>query len=330
MSTTQPPRALVTGASGFIGRHLVAALGAKGIPVRALVRNEEGADRVRTVAAGYDVGFAFGDVRDADSLVTAAADCQLVFHLAGTHRCPPGEMRAVHVGGTFNLLGALEPGARVVYVSSTSVYGWGRLWPVDDTMPAQPNSSYGRAKLTAEGLVQRWEGGSAVIARPTIVYGLGDDSGTLARIVGLLQLSGFRLPGNGQNRMHLTHIDDVVDGLVRLGDRGEGVFILAGPEAVPVSRVFGLLTDGAGLARPRFGISAGLLRAAAASVEAVWSVAAPTFEAPLTGHAVDVVTRDRAYAAERARRELGWSPQVQLEQGLPLVGSWLADQLRPA
>lgn len=250
MNTLRTARALVTGASGFIGRNLVAALVAHDVVVRALVRSEDAADRVRAAAPDGDIEFAFGDVTDAASLVPAAAGCDLVFHLAGTYRGRPAEMRAVHIGGTFNLLGALEPGARVVYVSSSSVYGWHRLWPVDDTMPAQPGTAYGQAKLTAEGLVQRWAAGSAVIARPTIVYGTGDDHGVLARAVRLLCRPAFRFPGDGQNRIHLTHVDDVVDGLLRMGERSDGIFVLAGPEAAPVSRILGLLADGASLPEP--------------------------------------------------------------------------------
>jgi nucleoside-diphosphate-sugar epimerase len=290
----------VTGASGFVGRNLVSALVGEGHSVRA---------------AG---------TTDAAGLRTAAAGCKLVFHLAGSDRGSPGRLRAEHAGAMANLLDAVELGTRIVYVSSTSVYGWDRLWPVDDTMPTQPTSAYARAKLAAERLVQHWDGGSLVIARPTTAYGIGDNNGILARAVRLLAQPGFRFPGNGQSRMPLTHVDDVVDGLVRLGAGGEGMFILAAPEPLRVSRVLGLLADGADLAPPRFGAPASVVRAAVGGIEAAWSVTAPMGEAPFSRHEVDLITRDQGYSADRARRKLGWSPLIRPEDALPALGAWLA------
>jgi nucleoside-diphosphate-sugar epimerase len=116
---------LVTGATGFIGRHLVRALVAEGHEVRALVRSEEAA--AKASAAGAQ-GLARGDLvvagADADALKAAAAGCGLVYHLAGTYRGSASELQSSHVAGTARLLRSVEPGTRFVLVSSTSVYGW--------------------------------------------------------------------------------------------------------------------------------------------------------------------------------------------------------------
>ena len=92
---------LVTGASGFIGRALVGRLVAGGQPVRALVRSDAGA---KLVPAGAEV--VRGDVADVESLRRAAAGVDLVFHLAGSYRGSTDELRAAHVTGTANLVGA--------------------------------------------------------------------------------------------------------------------------------------------------------------------------------------------------------------------------------
>ena len=290
---------LVTGASGFIGRHLVKALAGDGRKVRALVRS------ARPLPEGVDV--VCGDVTDAASLRQAAEGVELVFHLAGGYRGDKAELQATHVGGTANLLAALEPGARVVYVSSTSVYGWDQAWPADHASPPRPVSPYGEAKLAAEGLVAAWTGGPTVIARPTITYGPGDERGMLARAIKLMARGVRWFPGDGRNRIHLLHVDDLVRALVLLGDRGAGVFVLGGPGATPAGRIFELLAAGAGLAAPAFNLP----------VPAVRLVAR---------HAVDVLTCDRAYSWDRADQELGWRPEVDVEDGVPATGAWLAER----
>lgn len=293
---------LVTGASGFIGRHLTSALLADGQPVRALVRTDGAATRV---PAGAEL--VRGDVTDLDSLHRAAVGVRLVYHLAGSYRGSDDEIYATHVTGTANLLKALEPGTRVVLVSSTSVYGWDQAWPADHATPPAPASAYGRAKLTAEEMVLASAEIAPVVARPTITYGPGDDKGMLARAYNLMRRGARWFPGDGANRIHLLHVDDLVRALVILGDTGDGVYVLGGPSATPVRRILECLAEGAGTEPPSFGLPAALFR-------------------PLAGHAVDVLTRDRAYSSARATENLGWQPQVAVEDGLRATGAWLAEQ----
>ena len=320
---------LVTGASGFIGSHLVGTLVAEGEEVRALVRSEAGADKVRgAVAASAGpsgrVDIVTGDVSDVASLRRAAQGADLVYHLAGTYRGSADELHDTHVVGTKNLLAALDAGTRLILVSSTSVYGWEQTWPADHATPPRPTSAYGVAKLTAEHMVLGWDGGEGVVARTTIVYGPGDTGGMLPRAVRLLQRGLPRFPGDGTNRIHLTHVDDLTAGLSRLAHKGTGVFLFAGPEAASMDRILTLLAEGAGLPAPSFGIPSSLLRPVAAGVEAVWSIAGRGGEAPLSRHSVEVACRDRAYSPSRAADELGWSPEIPLDVGIPETGRWLA------
>ncbi len=326
---------LVTGGSGFIGSHLVAALAGSGRTVRVLVRSEEAAARVRATAAAAsaaaaDVDLVHGDLADADSLKEAARGCGLVYHLAGTYRGSPDELRAMHVDGTARLLEAIEPDARLVMVSSTSVYGWDQDWPADHATPPRPASAYGEAKLAAESLVAARPGGNVVIARSTIVYGPGDADGMLARTVKLLSRHVRWFPGDGLNRVHLIHVDDLVAALLVLADRGDGVFVLGGPQAAPIRRILGLLADGARLPHPMFGVPDAPVRGAARAVEGLWARTGRAGEAPLNRHSLDVATRDRAYSWARAADELGWAPQVALEDGVPAVGAWLAENVMAA
>ncbi|MGQ0743377.1 MAG: NAD-dependent epimerase/dehydratase family protein [Acidimicrobiales bacterium] len=351
---------LVTGAAGFIGANLVAALAAAGRPVRALVRDQASAQRLesalrlaprrpelRLAPPAANLGLAlnstngagsgpagavevvFGDVRIPAGLAPSARGVAAVIHLAGSYRGTAEELQATHVGGTANLLGSLDPGTRVVYVSSTSVYGWDQAWPADETNPPRPVSPYGRAKLTAESLVNDWQGGATVIARPTIVYGPGDQVGMVPRCLRLLARRGMRFPGTGVNRIHLIHVDDVVSGLMALVDGGEGVFVLAGPQAAPLRRILTVLARAADLPRPGFGLPAGLLGAAGSGLESAWEALGRHGEPPLTRHGVEVATRDRAYSSQRAQTQLGWRPVVDLDEGLAATAQWVRTQPVP-
>ncbi|MEA2828657.1 MAG: hypothetical protein QOG43_3096 [Actinomycetota bacterium] len=285
--------------------------------MRVLVRSEAAAAKVRAVAPGVEV--VSGDVAG------AARGCGLVYHLAGTYRGSPDELRAMHVDGTAALLAAIEPDARLVFLSSTSVYGWNQTWPADHATPPAPSSAYGRAKLAAEELVAARGGpGGSVIARSTIVYGPGDTDGMLARVARLLARHVRWFPGDGLNRVHLIHVDDLVAALLLLGERGDGVFVLGGPTASPIRRILGLLADGAGLPHPKFGVPPSAVRAAAWAVEGLWTQTGRPGEPPLNHHSLDVATRDRAYSSARATTELGWTPLVALDDGVPAVGAWLA------
>ncbi|MDP8937040.1 MAG: NAD-dependent epimerase/dehydratase family protein, partial [Actinomycetota bacterium] len=319
---------LVTGASGFIGSHLVGALAAAGRPVRTLVRSEAAAQRVRAAVADTTGGSGLvevvhGDVSDPASLVAAARGCELVYHLAGTYRGAPAEMHATHVEGTRNVLDSLDPAARLVYLSSTSVFGWDQSWPADHRSPTRPTSAYGAAKLAAEGLVLGRTAGESVVARTTIAYGPGDTGGMLPRAVRLLRRGVRWFPGDGTNRIHLVHVDDLVAGLSLLSETGSGVFLFGGPEAAPMGRILTLLAEGAGLPAPSFTLPGAALRPVAAGVEALWELARRDGEPPLTRHSVDVACRDRAYSWVRAADELGWSPKISLEVGIPETGAWL-------
>src|SRR3954471_4651313 len=113
---------LVTGATGFLGGHLLPLLVKGGSDIRALVR--EGTDAQALVRAGVEV--VRGEISDEVAVRRAAASCELVFHLAGlvTHeRSDARRLYAVNVEGTRRVVAALEPGARLVHVSSISALG---------------------------------------------------------------------------------------------------------------------------------------------------------------------------------------------------------------
>jgi len=220
----RPVTTLVTGATGFLGRHLLPLLLERGERVRALVR--EGTDDADLRRLGVEV--TRGDIRDAEALRAAARGCGVVYHVAGIvshERRDLPKLRAVNVEGTRNVLAAVEPGVRLVHVSSYSAVGWTTRpdRPVDETAPFPPEAErlpYAATKHESELLVlaAAAAGLDAVVASPGFLIGPGD----------VYEISTWpvRRYLAGSLRYHLrgglSFVDarDVAAGLVALADRG--------------------------------------------------------------------------------------------------------------
>lgn len=168
---------LVTGATGFIGTHLVNRLLSENQQVRCLARNTS----VRPAEFADRVEWVIGDLQDKESLIKATAGVDEVFHLAGAIAAQNAfEFLQINTYGTENLLSAMtenaNPNARFVYVSSLSAGGpASALKPNHEDDPAFPVSAYGNSKLAAEiALLRQKEKIHVTIIRPAIVYGPGD------------------------------------------------------------------------------------------------------------------------------------------------------------
>src|ERR1035437_659608 len=149
---------LVTGGAGFIGSHLVGALAAAGASVRVLDDLSSGR-RENLVASAKAIDFVLGDIRDVETCRRACRGSEIVFHLAAVGSVPrsmedPAHTLAVNVGGTANVLtGARDAGARrVVYASSSSVYGDSETLPKREGEEGRPLSPYALSKWMNEEL----------------------------------------------------------------------------------------------------------------------------------------------------------------------------------
>ena len=222
-------KALVTGATGFIGSHLVDELIKKGYEVTCLARKTSNLKWVE----GLDVTVLYGDCEDEGSLKAVPSDAQYVFHLAGLTKAKKDEdFFCVNVKGTENLLRAVSSRVRglrrFVYLSSLSAAGPSKSGtPVNETWEPKPVSSYGRSKLEGEGLVAKY-GGSipSTIIRPPAVYGPRDkDFYVLFKML----KKGF-YPYWGKCYYSLLYVDDLVRGLIMAAEGKEaegGIYFLS-------------------------------------------------------------------------------------------------------
>jgi UDP-glucose 4-epimerase len=223
---------LVTGGGGFIGSNLVRALLERGDDVRVLDNFATGR---RENLAGLDVRVVEGELRSYERVHNAVRGTEIVFHLGALGSVPrsvqdPLTSSAVNVEGTLNvLLAARDEGVRrVVFSSSSSVYGTRRDLPVTERTPPDPISPYGVAKLAAErycvSFSRVYESFETVVLRYFNVFGprqspLSQYAAVIPLFVGALDLGEpITIFGDGEQSRDFTYVDNVVDATVRAAD----------------------------------------------------------------------------------------------------------------
>jgi nucleoside-diphosphate-sugar epimerase len=223
-------KALVTGASGFVGSHLVEGLLERGYQVRCLVRKTS---NLRWLS-GLKAEYVYGDIADKDSLKGVFENADLVFHSAGlTSAKNREEYFRANAEGTRNLVEAcLEENPRLqrfLYVSSQAAVGPGdNERPLDETAPCRPITDYGESKLAGEKIVLQHSSQLPVtIIRPPAVYGPRDTD-----VLGFFKVAskGFRVSfGRGESFLSLVYVKNLVDGIIRAvenpGSVGQVYFI---------------------------------------------------------------------------------------------------------
>lgn len=238
---------LVTGASGFIGQRVVRSLTSDGFQVRALIRRESDVRRLERAGATP----VMGDVRDLASVVAAMSGVGAVVHAAADTTGTMEGGRETTIGGTRNVLEAMQSGgvSKLVYISSCSVYGYAGQPPgavIDETAPLEPRPElrgpYSWAKTVADEEVGRIADDRALTVfrlRPGLVYGPGGDPAN--PMVGLT-LGGrwFLIIDQPGHVLPLVHVDDLAAAIVLAVGHTSlpgGTFNVVGPERVE-KRVF--------------------------------------------------------------------------------------------
>jgi nucleoside-diphosphate-sugar epimerase len=316
------PTAFVTGGSGFIGGRLVERLAAEGWTVRALARSDASAEAVRARGAQA----VRGDLDDVAAMTEGARDADAVFHLAA-HLGDSGPREAFvrgNVDGTANALRAARAGGarRFVHVGTEAALMAGQpLVHVDERAPLRPDSKahYSATKAMAEQLVRdaNGDGLETVVVRPRFVWGAGDTT-LLPTMVDMVRAGRFRWIGGGRHSTDTTHVDNVVEGLLRAYERGrpgEPYFVTDGEPVVFRDFVSDLVAT-QGVAIPDKSIPAGVASAAAAAAEAFWSAARRPGSPPLTRFVVWVSSQECTIDIGKAQRELGYAPVKSHAEGL--------------
>jgi nucleoside-diphosphate-sugar epimerase len=327
-------RAVVTGGTGFLGSHLVHALRAAGHDVAVLARNDAKARSV--LPHGCEV--LLGDICDAALARKLVAGADLVFHTVSNFRTASGAAatyRRINVEGTTTVLEAAIAAnvARFVHCSTIGVHGDVASSPGNEESPFNPGDLYQETKLEAERAVARRVGASAtqiVIVRPCSLYGPGDTR--MLKMFRMLARGTFFKVGACRANFHAGYIDDVVDGFLRAasvpGIDGEA-FIVGGSDYVPLEAYIDTAADAVGASPPRVRLPYALMYSAAWGCE---RVCAPFgVEPPLHVRRVRFFRNNRAFSIDKARDVLGYSPKIDLRDGMRRTVAWYKAQglLRP-
>jgi nucleoside-diphosphate-sugar epimerase len=322
-------RVLVTGGTGFLGRHLVHALRGRGCEVRVLARPTASRSRVHDDLEASGARLVTGDLLDLASVRAAVSGADTVFHLAGRllePGVPASAYERLHVEGTRNLIEACrdQPGLEaVVHCSTTGVLGPTGAVRADEDAPLRPSNVYERTKAEGERLAldsARRHALPLSVARPALVYGPGDHH--LAGWFRAIQSGVYRIVGSGDNLLHPIYVGDAVDGLLRCAARqARGrVYHLVGEHPVPIGELAAAIARALQRPLPRTHLPRAIAYATAAILECLPGVAPSRL--PLTRGRVIFMTESRAYSGARARNELGFIPRVDLGRGLARTVDW--------
>ena len=317
-------RVMVTGATGFTGGHLARTLKARGYEVRALVRDPAKAEPLEREGI---LPFA-GDVADPVAVQRAADDCDVVYHIAAVYRearHPDDYYRRINVGGTRNVVDAVERGhvGRVVHCSTVGVHGDVQAIPADENSPFSPGDVYQATKLEGELLVrERIDAGlPAAIFRPQGIYGPGDRR--FLKLFKTIHRGTFRMIGTGDVLYHMTYVSDLVDGIILCGEHPNAIgqtFVFGGPRYTKLRELVDTVGSVVGKPVRRGHIPVAPVMAAAVACE--WLCKPFGIEPPLYPRRLDFFIKDRAFSIAKARRELGYDPKIDLEDGLRLTYEW--------
>jgi len=317
---------LVTGANGFVGSHLVEHLIHNGHDVRCLIRPTSDPQYI----ANLPVEIYRSTLEDTHGLARACSGTEVVLHLAGvTKAVDATQFDRVNRLGTESLLrvckNADPPVSRFIFISSLAASGPSAgLLPQDESRQPSPVSAYGRSKLDAELAVHRAaDTMSTVIIRPAAVYGPRDKD--VFAYFKLAQ-SGWRpvLAGQGDQKASMIHVDDLCRLLLCVMEEQAAVgqtYFASDGVLYRLDDVLDVLSNLLGRRTRRVTIPRSLLRAAA-TMGGLWS--------RLTGTAVllnpeklrEIEQPGWTCSIDKARRELGFEPQVPLRQGLGDTATW--------
>jgi nucleoside-diphosphate-sugar epimerase len=330
--------ALVTGATGQVGSHIVEQLVAEGWSVRGLARSDASATAVTQLGATP----VRGDIFDRDSLIGAARGADVIFHTAAaiTERGGWESYRRANVDGTSAMIdAAAASGARLLQLSSVAVYGsaarYGQAKTHEDVPFGQlgERSHYARSKRESEQLVMDAHRAGRIWAtavRPDVIYGPRDRQ-FVPRIAKALRFGVMPVIGSGLSTLAVVHAANVAQGaiLAATNDAAGGrAYNLANDYDVSFRDFYRLAGEGLGKKTRFIPVPLWTAKLGLRAFRAVDRLFLGGTLAVATEGSLSFMTRDNPFTSERAKRELGWKPRVRPEAGVPEAFHWWREKER--
>lgn len=338
---TWPKTALVTGATGFVGSHLAQTLVRNGVQVRAAGRNFYTTGRIWH----KDIQRFPYDLRDASRAAEAVSGVEWVFH-SGALSSPwgrPRDFREINVEGTRHLARAAAKAdvQRFVHVSSTSVY-FSNKSRTDvtelDEFATEHSSHYAESKVHAESEIidaVRTLGLAATIVRARAVIGPGDTT-IVPRLLAAARSGRLRQVGDGKNRIDLTFVSNLVDGLILAARHGKvgDAYIITNDEPIEIWPLLKKLAENIGHPLKAGKVPYALARGVAKGVERIYETSNAVGlgerlgEPPLTDYSVGLLATDQTFVIDKAKQELGYAPKVSIADAIETTADHYAGKTR--
>ncbi|NKB25850.1 MAG: SDR family NAD(P)-dependent oxidoreductase [Kiritimatiellae bacterium] len=302
---------LVTGASGFVGGHLVDYLLQQGISVRAMVRDEKKARKLKEKGAEVVVA----NMADATSLAAAVDVVQGVYHIAALFRqagFPEHVFHDVNAEGTRRLLDAsIAAGVeRFVYCSTSGVMGHVKNPPANEETPYSPGDMYQRSKMEGEKIALEYFRSnkiSGVAIRPAMVYGPGD-----TRILKLFRMIARRMfffVGRGEATVHWVDVRDLVRSFMLAMEKEEyngEIYIIAGESCTTLKKMVDLIATELNVSPPKIHLPVKPMQWLGSTCETICTPL--RIQPPLFRRRVDFYTKSRAFDTSKAKQDLDFAP----------------------
>jgi len=320
-------KALVTGATGFVGSAVMRRLLRRGWQVRVLAR----ATSDRRNLEGFEVELCEGDLTDAAALSQAVAGVNAVFHVAADYRLwvpDPAAMYATNVEGTRKLMqAALAAGvSRIVYTSSVATLGLDPSGePADEETPVTLDDMIGhykRSKFLAEQVVREMvekEGLPAVIVNPSTPLGPNDIRPTPTGQL-IVDAATGRMPAYVDTGLNFVHVEDVAEGHLLAFEKGRlGTRYILGGENLSLRALLERLSAITGRPAPRIKLAHWAILPVAYGMEGWARLAGTTPRVTVDG--VKLARKHMYFSSARAHAELGYAPRP-VEQALEDAVAW--------
>jgi nucleoside-diphosphate-sugar epimerase len=336
-------KALVTGGGGFVGKGVVKALRARGDEVVSFQRG----DYPELKELGAEVFR--GDIGDRDAVMKATEGCDVVFHIAAmiAGAGDPRDFERTNVDGTQHVIDAcVEHGVtRLVFCSSPSVVNAEHIGAGDsDSLDyaEEFGADYPRTKAEAERRVLAANGTSTpsgplktIALRPHLVFGPGDTTGPVPKLLDRALKGRARIVGSGENVIDMTYIDNAVHAHILAVDQLDGeepacagkAYFITNGEPVQMWPWFNGLLEAIGVPPVRKQVSLGLARNVGKAFDVTWSAFRLKGEPPITEWAARVMAESHTFKIDNAKRDLGYEPVVSMAEGEKRTLPWLKQRV---
>ncbi|MBT0946273.1 NAD-dependent epimerase/dehydratase family protein [Streptococcus lutetiensis] len=317
---------LVTGSTGFIGSYFIPMLLHQGHTVKLLVRNEEKARKLFGNTCDYHIG----DITDRSSLKGCCDGIDIVFHLVAKsgNDLPTKEnfeiFRKINVEGTENIIAECTNVKKFIYVSSTAAMGLVKENPISEKSKCNPELPYQVSKYEAENLIRKKckDNFPGIIVRPSKVYGVNETNYTYLTLAKLVKKGFFLKIGNGHNYTSNIYVHDFARFLVCLVDNGRigETYIVSSDKSIDFIESGKIIADELGIQLRVVKISPYIMLMASSILERIFTILGR--KPVVTRRNIQMTLQDRVYDVSKVKREIGFTPEVSMEEGIRKVIRW--------